>query len=851
VTRGQRDIVSDLDLPLDDHRSLERGETGERSGAERANSKSEGRVPANRTDGATRLYRLRRVRVSAISAWVAAAWDEERAFGHGVLFLPLTMALGAIQWFSASNPPGLGVTAVLACLFCIAAIFARHARGVVPVVLIALAGFTSGQASAALETWRTTTVMLDSGVTTMITGRVVSREISGRNGYRFVVALQSTQAPVVRRPPSLVTLVVRTSATINAGDIITVRARLSPPSGPALRGLNDFGFDAFFKGIGAVGYAYGKPVVRSGIAEDHARETTVIDRVWQTIADLRQAIGVRIRATIPGDTGAIAAALVTAEERAISPAAIAALRNSGLGHVLAISGMNMVLAAGTLLVGLRTVLSLVPGLAHRVAIKKIAAAGALVMVCFYILISGGAVSAVRSWIMIVIMLVAVFFDRPSISLRNVAIAALLILAVDPSAVTGPGFQMSFAATLALVAGYARWRGRDVPDRTRRVSDVLESARSFLAALFFSSLIGGLSTMIYSAAHFNQLPAYGLLGNMLALPVISIVVMPAGLIAMLLMPLGLDTVPLIVMGYGLDVMMAVARLVSSFGGQVSTGLIPTTAFACIAVGGVVLSLLRTRLAFGGLLLVVVGLCIIVAAPRDRPALVIAEDGRLVAVMDGARPATNLSRPPAFIYTQWTRALRLETPSAPVDRADLAVPEPEGKKTEDATPSAGRKPHPAPFRRAAPQASLRRLIQEGTPGRFTCVPKQWCAMTSPQGWVVVTVADRRLVGAACNIASVVVTSVSVPFDSCRSGALLAGPKILKRRGALTITPDETAGALTDAAKTRGMRIEGTQDGLVRPWQRHRAYDWRLQRFTDDLPERRPDADLDEEAFPVEDS
>ncbi|WP_281517423.1 ComEC/Rec2 family competence protein [Ferranicluibacter rubi] len=746
-----------------------------------------------------------------------AAWEEEAAFGHPFLFLPLLIALGALLWFSARDPPGLVNVAVLACVFCMASGVLLSRPGWVRLVVLMATGLLLGATSAAFETARTATVMLDSPVTTTMTGRILSREIAGRNAYRYIVALQRTEAPTLRRPPTTLTLVVRNGGAAKVGDVIKGRARLSPPSGPALAGLNDFGFDSFFKGIGAVGYAYGKPQV---VADAGGRETgnvSLIDRGWAGLAVWREAIGIRIRTTIPGDAGAIAAALVTAEERAISRDSITALRNSGLGHVLAISGLNMVLAAGTLLVGLRTGLSLVPGLAHRAPIKKIAAAGALLMVCFYILISGGAVSAVRSWIMIVIMLVAVFFDRPSISLRNVAIAALVILSVDPSAVSGPGFQMSFAATLALVAGYARWREREVPTGRREGNEMLAGIRGFLAGLFLSSLIGGVSTMIYSAAHFNQLPAYGLLGNMLAMPVIGIVVMPAGLIAMLLMPLGLDTLPLIVMGYGLEVMLAVARFVSSLGGQIMTGRLPHAAFALIAIGGVVLCLLRTRLALAGLGLAILGLCIAIAAPSERPAVVIAEDGRLAAIIDGTAGASNRTRPPAFIYGQWTRALRLDRHDAPTARIDLALPEPP-------SPTTDRRNRPA-FEPSAARAVLSRLIGEGEKGRFTCVPEQWCATTSRQGWVVVTVEDRRLVGAACDLADLVVTSASLAFPTCRSGAFLAGARMLRKTGALEIYADSSA--------PDGRRIVPAMDGLSRPWQRHRAYDWRLDSFLDDAP------------------
>jgi ComEC/Rec2-related protein len=781
------------------------------------------------------IHGFRVARPSHFLPALRLAWSEERAFGHPFLFLPLLVAIGASLWFSAEDPPGLHETAALACAFCMAAVGTRYRAGLarlrtLRLVLAAVAALSLGAMSAAIETETTATIMLDAAVTTDLLGSVVSREIAGRHAYRYVVDIRATDTPTLRRAPARITLVARNAGGPAAvGAIVSGRVRLSPPSGPALPGLNDFGFDSYFKGIGAVGYAYGKLEIRPGEARrPNGRLARLLDAITARISVTREAIGVRIRATIPGDAGAIGAALVTAEERAIGRDAIDALRNAGLGHVLAISGLNMVLAAGTLLVGLRTVLSLVPGLAHRVPIKKIAAAGALIMVCLYILISGGAVSAVRSWIMIVIMLVAVFVDRPSISLRNVTLAALVILAFDPSAVGGPGFQMSFAATLALVAGYGRWRERKAAafaasgPSSGVVSDnaILSGLRGFLAGLFMSSLIGGFSTMVYSAGHFNQLPAFGLLGNMLAMPVIGIVVMPAALVSMLLMPLGLDVWPLQVMGAGLEVMMAVARFVSSFGGQVRTGEMPQAAFALIAIGGVVLCLLRTWLAVSGLALIVAGLAVIVFAPIERPAIVVAEDGRLVALLDGQAAATNRTRPPAFVFGQWERALRLDRHDAPFVRPDLALPEP-AAFSEPGAFQGDVRARP-PFDAARAKAALAGLIASARTGRFVCVPRQWCAATSRQGWVVVTVEDRRLVGAACDLARIVVTSFVTPFAACRSGALLASGSLLRRHGALEILPDAAG----------GLRVVGAVEGLRRPWQRHRAYDWRSGAFVDDV-------------------
>lgn len=784
-----------------------------------------------------------RVKVSALyrRANFERAVSEEVAFGHQFLFVPVFLGFGSLVWFWLPQTPGHLKLALLMCVFGMAFIMLRHQPGLWRTGSLIAALVTAGMLLAAWETKRLGTVVLDTPVTTWVRGTVTARETTDRGYWRYTVAVRQTSEPELRRPPARITLLSRSrEAPVSIGGGIEGRARLSPPSGAALPGLNDFAFDSYFRGIGAVGYFYGKPRAVA-VAQDSGTSGVAAWRATgeEAIARWREAIGARIRATIGGDAGAIAAALVTAEERAIGRPVIEALREAGLAHVLAISGLNMVLAAGTFLIGARTLLSLVPGLAHRFAIKKLAAGGALLMVCAYILISGGAVSAVRSWIMICIMLIAVFFDRPSISLRNVALSALIILAITPSAVTGPGFQMSFAATVALVAGYAHWRdrpGRDLLSATRggvsnRWMAPLRATGGFFAGLLLSSLIGGLSTMIYSAGHFHRLAAYGLVGNVLAMPIISVFVMPFGLLAMLLMPLGLDRYPLLVMGLGLDWMISVAQMVSSWGGEVTTGRIPEHAFMLIAAGGALACLFRTWLAVSGLLIVAAGLAAAAASTTARPDIVIAEDGRLVALIRSEETSSNRTKPPDFIFSQWQRALRLEEHRKPQQRPDLAILDPAETGEQGGEAREGRKTMP-PIDREAARIILGRLLTEGIPGRFACVAKQWCAATAPQGLRIVTVDDARFIGTACDEADIVVTPVMLRFRTCRSGALLFSGQSLRRSGAVEIY-SPGVGTRNEAGGHAAMRVVFAQEQMQRPWAQHRTYDWRSGQFDD--PER----------------
>ncbi|WP_246810523.1 ComEC/Rec2 family competence protein [Ensifer sp. ENS09] len=771
--------------------------------------------------------RAARFRPAAVNPAFLAAIEEERAFGHGFVLIPVFLIFGVLAWLALPFDIRIANLAVLLCIFGMAALVCRWKLAPVGPPLVAVTLFIAGMLLVAIETWRTDTVVLDAPVTTNLRGTVFSREQDDRGRWRYGLEIEETSRPKLRRQPLKATLVTRGSGEpFPLGALIEGRARLSPPSGPALPGLNDFAFDSYFKGIGAVGFFYGAPKLSEKVAsEEGGTVAALLSATKKTMAAMRETVGERIRSSIGGDTGALAAALVTAEERAISRETVEVLRQAGLAHVLAISGLNMALAAGTFLIGARTALSMVPGLAHRVPIKKVAAAGALLMVCFYILISGGAVSALRAWIMISIMLVAVFFDRMSISLRNVALAAIVIVVLMPSAVAGPGFQMSFAATLALVAGYGRWRER----RTGKAEAPGSRSKGRLitgvaAGILITSLIGGLATSVYSIAYFHRLPAYGLIANILTMPLISIVIMPFGLFAMLLMPFGLEHLPLMAMAWGLDRMLDVARFVTSLDGEVVTGRIGPIGFVLIAIGGVFLCVLRSWLAISGIVLICAGFLSLVFEGGSRPDIVIAEDGRLVGLVTDDAIATNRPRPPDFIFSQWQRALivaKHERPATLPPAADGLYPAME-QAVRRAPPIEGEKA-------AAIRADFSSAIAASKAGSFVCRDKQWCAARSAVGWTIVTLENPRLFPALCDQADLIVVAVRVDTEACAvRGARIVDVGTLRRTGAIEIRAEQQEGLSSPV-----MQFQPAFTTLARPWERHRTYDWRSGAFVEDQP------------------
>ncbi len=791
---------------------------------------------------------------------VPAMLAEEVAYGHAFMAVPVLIALGAALWFTMPAEPALiAVIAVFSCA--IASLL--FARGLIRYLLIVAALSASGMLLAALEDWRRATIVLDQPVTTIVTGVVETREPSGAGRWRYVVALENTASPVLRRRPTRVALLSRVRQPVfQIGDRITGRARISPPSGPALPGLSDFAFSSYFDGIGAIGFFYGAPALVPSVVE-----TTWSQGLERTVFAWRSAIASRIRDTVPGDAGAFAAAIVTDERRAISAETTEALRVSGLAHIVAISGLNMALAAGIFFVGMRSLLSLLPGFAQAFPVKKLAAGAALAMATGYYLISGFGVSAERAYIMMAIMLVAVFFDRPSISLRNVGLAALVVLVISPSEILGPSFQMSFAATVALVAGYSAWSRRRAEEEQPGWQPValkpVFAIWQLAIGVFATSLIGGLSTAIFSIDHFHRMSTYGLAANLAAMPLVSFIVMPFGLVGMLLMPFGLDAPFLKVMGLGLEGVIVVAKTVAGWGGDVAIGRQPEVFLPLATAGFLVLTLMRSRLHVLGLPILALALFIAWQARRDpQPDFMVSEDGSLAALLNEDRVTLNRTRPPGFIYSQWRHALSLKQAEMPV-LLDIALPE-KASATSPAVSSAQmRSPVDAPNVLAAAEmppadqsafskepddsqqktatqtgaATTRRLpltpdqikqareamqkaLLGGQTGRFTCAGRIWCITMSANGPKIAIVEDARFAGAACDVAQLVVAA-RARFQSCRSGAIMINGEALRRTGALEIR-------FNGSANSSDWTVVAAMKNANRFWQQHRQYDWRRNVF-----------------------
>jgi competence protein ComEC len=562
---------------------------------------------------------------SAADAWrkVLRQWAlAEVAPGRLFPWLPVAFGFGIIIYFTAEREPAWWAAVPVALAAIVVAVLSRRHTFAFPLAL-GIAAIAGGFAVATVHTARIAHPVLQFPVASIsLSGFVETREERERSD-RIVVRVQQFEGRSVAQMPDRVRVAVRKNTAPAVGSFVELKAHLSPPLAPLLPGGYDFARDMFFQRIGASGYALGK--IHS--AETHAvagfwlRYASFIDRIRETIDD-------HIRTVLKGDRGSIASALITGKRDAITTPVNEAMYVSSLAHVLSISGYHMAVVTGIVFFIIRAGLALVPSLASRRPIKKWAACGAFVAAAFYLLLSGAEVATQRSFIMIAIVLIGVVLDRPAITFRTHSIAALCVLFLIPESVLHPSFQMSFAATLALVAGYQQgmsWAPSADSSLAARVA--LWGAREIIG-LILASLVAGLATTPYAAYHFHRIAPYGLLANLLAMPVVSLLVMPMGILGLLMMPFGFDAIFWQLMGQGIDWMIAVVLWVAGLPGAVGRIHAFGSGPLLLATAGLlVICLLRTSLRWSGAILMLAAS--LWAVTFSRPDVLISSDGQTAA------------------------------------------------------------------------------------------------------------------------------------------------------------------------------------------------------------------------------
>lgn len=481
------------------------------------------------------------------------------------LWAPVALGAGCAAYFALKSEPAAWPLCVAAALTgggWLAAKRAGVAR-LVTLPMMLLACFALGLAVAKARTDAVAAPIAPAlSEPTVVEGWVVDVDSPGAAGPRVVIA------PVRIRGLAPEATPVRLRATLpgaapEPGQAVRLFAIINPPPAPASPGAYDFGRNAYFQGMGGVAFGLGE-----------ARPAFLSTPPWRLRAEMwvngaRFDLARRIVARLGERTGGVAAAMTTGHEAWLDPEQVDVMRDSGLAHILSISGLHMAVVGGFAFFLVRLLVAAWPWLALRVPGKKVAAVGGLIAVGVYLVVSGAPPPAERAAITASIAFLAILMDRQAVTMHALAVAAFVVLLLQPEAIVTPGFQMSFAATAALVALVEAW-----PRRPREISApwpilAVQRIGHWLMAAVLASLVAGAATGPFAMQHFNRTAMYGLAANLATAPLSDFLMMPALALGALLEPIGLGAPFLWLAGRGIALMLAIGAWVAGLPGAVIT------------------------------------------------------------------------------------------------------------------------------------------------------------------------------------------------------------------------------------------------------------------------------------------
>jgi competence protein ComEC len=564
------------------------------------------------------------------------AWLEAER-GRFFLLLPIAMGAAILVYFDLPAEPPLWLSFLL--LICASAALAAAwrfplARFFAALALAAALGFARAEWRTAMEP---PLISIPYGVIT-VSGTLVSID-DLPNGRRATI----TEASLNTVPtPRAIRVKLRAADTtpLTAGEKVSIKSMLFKPDRPAYPGGWDSGRDAFFQGLGAAGFATGDVAI---IAP--ANPGTVLLRLRR----LREVIAANIMAVLPVQTGAIAVTLFTGMEQDIPVQERQNFIAAGLAHILAVAGLHVGIVMGLFFSVARWALTRHESTALRLPAKPIAAAIALLAGAAYAALTGAHLPILRSLAMASLVTLGVIAGRRAISLRGLALAAMLIMLATPEAVIGTSFQMSFSAVAALISGYAAARGW-FARLHEGISPFTRTAAHF-AGLFYTSLLAGAASMPFAAYQFQQVQPYWILANLVAVPLTALWIMPLGLLSLVLMPMGCAALTLVPMGWGISIIVRTTNVISAWPeAMLRVTPMPSLAILLYAAGLAWLCIWRSRVRLAGLTAMAAALTIyFTARPPD---ILVSPDAKLIAV--SAPPELFLLRQKkasGFTLAQW--------------------------------------------------------------------------------------------------------------------------------------------------------------------------------------------------------
>lgn len=558
-------------------------------------------------------------------------------------WVPVALGLGMALYFALPlEPPLIAIVVALGGLSS-CALFTRLRGRWLFAAMLPFIGFAAAQVQTRAKTQPLLTAPLPA-LTYIATAAKIERRVEG--GWRIV--LKDMDAPgQMLALPHTARVTVRTDIPpgLQAGARIRMRAVLMPLPKPIRPGGYDFGRALFFKGVGASGFAVSDITLLG--SNGLQKSPSLLERA-------RQKVRGAVSDVLSGDTRGVALALLTGDRSGISANTRDAYRKAGLAHLLAISGLHMALIAGAVFFTVRRGLTLWPRLALALPLKACAAGVTIIVLLGYLALVGAPVSAQRATIMASAAMLAIMVGRDAISMRTAALAAIILLLLAPHSVLDIGFQMSFAAVIALIAGYEAFAPKA---ETLRASQhwVVRGPGLYMFGVFSSTILAELAITPLTIFHFNEVTLYGLAGNALAVPLTGFLIMPAGILGIALLPFGLSDPAFWLMGQGIDLMTVSAKDVADQPyALLAVRRLSGLSHACLLAGFLWLCLWRSQLRLAAL-------CFLMPAaffadPGPKPDLILNDTGKAIAAKTGNGNLILIAgRSNSFASDVWARSL----------------------------------------------------------------------------------------------------------------------------------------------------------------------------------------------------
>ncbi|MCC2646891.1 MAG: ComEC/Rec2 family protein [Rickettsiaceae bacterium] len=595
-----------------------------------------------------------------ISKRFIAAMQEE--YINLPIWLVVCFIFGIVCYFSLEAEPSLIMLNFILITLAFLAIISRK-KILLKTLFISLSMFSLGVAVPTFKFYGFNPKGLSARVTARVVGEVEAIKPK-EFGWQVLLRNVDIEGVIKEETPSRIRFNLHDIGNnrLLLGDIISVKLSLMPPPGPLIPGGYDFSKQAYFNEIGGVGYNKSDPIII-----DHNIQNKTLLHSFQS---LRRNIYDHIILNLGDKNGNFAAAVIVGETSGIDLKTLNAMRRSGLAHILCVSGIHLSLVAMIFFISIRVILNSSNFIANNYNIKKIGALGAICGSFLYLLISGMQVAATRAFIMTTVYMLSVFLEKRAQALRSVFFAAFMILFIWPEYIIHPSFILSFTAVLSLIAcaGFNFTPFEVVASSKGKLSKL----KQYILLNINSTLAASLATTPFVLFFFHVNPNYSLLANLLAVPVTTFILMPAAVLAIMLMPLKLDYIAWKLMDFAINAITYVANFIeplpyaSLYFGHLEEGVI-----ICYTLAFIIFCIGKYRIKIIGIILLIVSTILILLTPK--PDMIIDSRTKIYAVnIDGELKISNdkLGKLKSSYWTSWFGQSEVKYLAEPIDEIKTA-------------------------------------------------------------------------------------------------------------------------------------------------------------------------------------